>query len=127
MIVWNEMEAVVSGSIDKFATCEGCGTEYAYTMVRGAAGHGMSLYMLDNAGARQRALQNAKLALTRFLETEVDPIPCPKCGHFQIDMIQEAQRRYVPWLGLRYLPRMLGGWFLFSFVVTILNLTMSSG
>ncbi len=52
-VAWKNMQAGATGGVEKFETCEACGTEYVYTLFRAARGEGTSLYMLDNEGAKK--------------------------------------------------------------------------
>lgn len=85
--------ADISGAVVRRVTCEKCGCAYAYEMVRQGRGGGTSLYMLNNAGAEDRARTRASKRLRRELLHGVDPVGCPDCGWYQADMVREARRR----------------------------------
>jgi hypothetical protein len=82
-IVWTEYTTVLRGRVMKLVCCEGCATEYVYELEREGQGAGKSLYMLDEAGAEERAKAGAEEALQSYLANDFDPIPCPACGHYQ--------------------------------------------
>lgn len=98
MLVWNEYNCKVRGETFKFVECEECKQKYVYTMVREAQGQGNSLYFLDNAGAENRAQNQAQAELTKALETDCDPVPCPKCGSYQQNMMEKLCREYRLWM-----------------------------
>lgn len=98
IIAWNEYTCKVSGGTYKFVECEDCKQKYVYQMNREAKGQGTSLYFLDNAGAQNRASKQAQAALKKALETDCDPVPCPKCGAFQQNMMEKICREYRMWM-----------------------------
>jgi hypothetical protein len=67
-------------------------------MFRKARGQGDSLFLLDNAGAQGRAKRSAKAELKKALASECDPVPCPKCGSYQHDMVEKLCREYRMWM-----------------------------
>lgn len=95
LYVWKEYKANVSGTVIKRVTCEKCSCKYAYELVRSARGGGTSVYLLDNAGAEDRARARANKRLRRQLEHGIDPVGCPDCGWYQADMVKEAKRRML--------------------------------
>jgi hypothetical protein len=92
---WREYKSTISGTVVRRVTCEKCACAYAYELVRAASGGATSIYMLNNAGAEYRARTRANKKLRRALERGVEPVPCPDCGWFQAEMVQEARRRLV--------------------------------
>lgn len=105
MLIWRQYTATAGGAVVKPATCEECGTEYVYRVERMGEGQGTSLYMVDNQGAQRRANEAAEKALAKELEKAIEVVPCPKCGCVQEDMVKEARRRHLGWMGKP-------GWFL---------------
>ena len=98
VLIQTDYRAFRFGAISKYVCCEHCGTDFAYTMIRHAEGHGTSYYFLDEAGAEERANRRAESKVQSALANEVEPVECPKCGRFQADMVQEARRRRWSWL-----------------------------
>jgi hypothetical protein len=91
--VWKKYRANISGAVVRRVTCEKCSCAYAYEMVRSARGAGTSAYLLNNAGAEDRARTQANKRLRRELQRGIDPVGCPDCGWYQADMVREARRR----------------------------------
>lgn len=98
MIVWMEYKCNLAGRTYKFVECEECKQKYVYGMVRKATGQGDSLYFLDNAGAQNRARNSAQAQLEKALANDCDPVPCPKCGSYQDDMVEKLCREYRMWM-----------------------------
>lgn len=98
VLAWNEYTYSASGGAYKFVVCEKCKQKYVYCMVRSGDGQGTSLYFLDNSGAQRRAEDQAHAVLQHRLKAECDPVPCPKCGWYQKDMVAKLRRDYQPWL-----------------------------
>jgi hypothetical protein len=119
--IGNEYTAYSSGSVDKFVRCEKCGEEYVYALFRDVSARATSLLFADNVGASNRASDRAQGKLERALSQGVDPVPCPNCGYFQPDMVREARRRRLSWMGFRRLPLWLFGWVMGSFLLVIVN------
>jgi hypothetical protein len=91
---WEDYTATVSGSVFVKVPCEHCGNIYYYQLTRQVSGEGSSLLSLDNEGARQRAMQRADDRLRSELEASRDPVPCPKCGLYQSDMVPMLRSQY---------------------------------
>jgi hypothetical protein len=79
-----------SGAVLKLVHCECCEAQYVYRMERSAKGQGTSVWFLNNAGAA-RAASEADTQLRCMLERDVDPVPCPKCGWYQQNMLRSAR------------------------------------
>src|ERR1700754_4599988 len=79
--------------------CEKCSANYYYEMLRVATGSGSSPYMLNNAGAANRAASGARKNLDALLARGTDPVPCPHCGWFQAEMVRDARQRRHRWMG----------------------------
>jgi hypothetical protein len=97
----------LGAQVPKLVTCEECGLEYVYLMKRTAEGEGTSLLFVDNAGAQNRAAQEAHEALIYKLQTSCDAVPCPACGHYQEHMIPRARYHHNRWMlkaGLALVP-----------------------
>jgi hypothetical protein len=75
-------------------------------MERGTAATGTSPYGLTDEEAEQKARQRAEKRLRERLANEVDPVPCPNCGHYQREMFPMMARREFRWyrrMGLTFL------------------------
>lgn len=112
--MWAGMEytASVGGGAFKEVHCAECGREFFYALQREAKGKGSSLYFLDNKGARERADEAARRRLAKELESAIDPVPCPGCGHVQADMVRAARKTRLRWLAKL-------GWLLVIAVATV--------
>jgi len=88
----------LTGSIRKSVSCEKCSSAYSYLATRQAVGQGTSPYMLDNAGAANRARDAAQRRLQDRLRDAVNIVPCPRCGWVQASMATEARRRRLRWM-----------------------------
>ena len=97
-IVWREYRCTLSGSACKFVECEQCRNKYVYSITRSMEGQGSSLYFLDNTGAAGRARDRASAALQQLLATDCDPVPCPRCGWYQAEMVAKLRRNHKAWL-----------------------------
>jgi hypothetical protein len=64
-------------------------------MERSEPGGGFSLLSLDNTRAAARANSIAEIALQRALEKERDPVPCPKCGTYQPEMVAQVKGQHL--------------------------------
>jgi hypothetical protein len=102
VLIQTDYTASRVGTILKFVRCEKCSTEFEYMMIREATGHGTTLYNFDEEGAADRANRRADANLRSALSKEIEPVECPKCGCFQTDMVAEARRRYLKYLGWRF-------------------------
>lgn len=98
MIPRLEYQATARGSALKQVNCEECESEYFYIVQRAATGRGTSPLMLFNQGAAAHAEAQAAAELNASLDRAVDLVPCPKCGRFQSNMVQKAQRRRHRWM-----------------------------
>jgi Protein of unknown function (DUF3592) len=96
--IGSDYTATASGSTFKAVQCENCQEEYIYFMHRTSMGTGTSLLFLDNEGARERSESRARKHLERSLKNSVDPVPCPKCGWYQPDMVKALRQRYRLWM-----------------------------
>jgi hypothetical protein len=63
-------------------TCQGCGANYSYLLLRKAVGTG---------GTAEKARQNMQKRIVYITQNDTDMQPCPTCGMYQYDMI--GQRR----------------------------------
>jgi hypothetical protein len=86
----------VSSKAIKQVTCDKCGCQYAYVMLRRATGRGHSPYMLNNQGAADKATQRAQARLEAQMQS-CDPVECPDCGWFSLEMVNAAKAKDWPW------------------------------
>lgn len=79
------------GSVNREVTCESCSNTYNYTLEREVVGmfHG---YARTRAEADEKAAREAAIKLKRLLNTDIDIVPCPKCGAITREM-QAKQRK----------------------------------
>lgn len=89
----NKYIVEVSGSIKKEILCSFCGKKFILNITRSEKGEGDSLLWLDNKGAQERAKYNAISELEGKLHNEVYIKPCPYCGKYQEDMVEELKKR----------------------------------
>jgi hypothetical protein len=97
--------ADAQGKAVKRVICERCHCEYSYEMQRNAQVAGFNPYS-PAPGMGERVEHQAKQAVQRRLAQESELIPCPKCGWFQTDMVEDARRRMHG--GLRRLSKWIG-------------------
>lgn len=88
------------GCLPKRVRCEECGHVYYYMLQRSATGHGTNLLFIDEKGARRRSARDAEAKLHEALRNECDPVPCPKCGRYQPDMVRRARQLRHRWLAV---------------------------
>jgi hypothetical protein len=102
-----ERFAELTGWARREVTCEGCGFEYLYVLSREGRGAGFSPFFLDRAGAAERAWDEAKADLVVELAAGIDPVPCPRCGHYQADMVallREQRLFWMKWVAILAIP-----------------------
>jgi hypothetical protein len=82
-------------------TCQGCGGQFSYLLVRKVKG---------TAASQDKAAGAARAAAVTAIQRDVDMRPCPKCGLFQPDMIgaRRARQHWIwLWVGLAALVALL--------------------
>jgi hypothetical protein len=97
VVFWTEYTATVGGRVFKFVPCENCPTEYVYLLEREEYGFGMSMYWLNDDGARDHAAEAAQDTLRQALENDFDPVPCPACGCYQRFMFPKLLEDRTLW------------------------------
>ena len=107
MLVNQQYTATVEATAVRLVACEECDTEYVYQLERSAEGYGNSIYMLDNKGAKKRAMRKAKDELARKMKNACEAIPCPECGHVQDHMLPKARFDRAVLIGLIAIPTVL--------------------
>ncbi|MFT3711254.1 MAG: hypothetical protein QM817_26790 [Archangium sp.] len=87
-----------SGSAWKSQRCERCQTQFAYQVTREFTGQGVSPYMLDNAGAQERARTAAYKGLEHALANAKEDVPCPKCLTYNADATLRLKKAKYGWM-----------------------------
>ncbi|MFN7133553.1 MAG: hypothetical protein ACK4N5_15860, partial [Myxococcales bacterium] len=81
--------AEVSGSTVKPVLCDTCGCAFIYRMGRRASVQGRSNLAWDPEALKEGAADEATTLLDESLRLECEPVPCPRCGNYQPDMVRE--------------------------------------
>jgi hypothetical protein len=89
--------STASGRVPKVVECEACHQKYAYFLERTVTGEATSFLFLENAEAKQRAQEEARIELLGTLARSCDPVPCPHCGWYQREMVLLAKDRHRTW------------------------------
>jgi len=108
LYVGRRYKASVEGTTWKPVQCERCGAQWAYHVRRQSTGEGVSPYMLDNAGAQQRASAAARRNLELALKNARDDIPCPKCLAYPTDAVTRLRKAKYSWLFILGLVGLFG-------------------
>ncbi|MGC4119462.1 MAG: hypothetical protein QM765_33820 [Myxococcales bacterium] len=93
--------AEVSGRAFKPVLCEHCDCTFVYQLHRRARVAGSTHMPLTLDEVKQAASDDATTLLDQSLKEDVDPVPCPRCGKYQENMVVELKRRrlrFVRWL-----------------------------
>lgn len=98
MVVTRRFSARVSGSTWKAVRCDRCQSQFAYQMTREFTGQGVSPYMLDDAGAQQRAQTAANRGLEHALTNASDDVPCPQCLAYSTDATVRLKKAKYGWM-----------------------------
>jgi hypothetical protein len=93
-----EYTTTAKGEVAKFVTCKKCGCEYGYWMKRSVSSSNTSWFLIGRDSARNRSTREAEGELAERLRTEHDPVPCPKCGHYQKNMWPAAREEKYSWM-----------------------------
>lgn len=88
------MTSTVVGSDLKDVRCQHCGMTYHYVYRAMAKGEGVSIYGLDDDGARQRAETTATARLKKTLRNGMWPVACPGCKRLQRSMVGVLRRQF---------------------------------
>jgi hypothetical protein len=81
----------VQGYVWRQICCERCRTEYAFLLRLEGRGSAENVLFLDGKGASELARKKAEENLARKGEAMVVPVPCPKCGTYQADMVRRLK------------------------------------
>jgi hypothetical protein len=90
--------STAEGETAKFVTCKGCGHGYGYWMTRRGSSSNTSWFLIGTDSARNRSGREAEGEVAKRLRTEHDPVPCPRCGHYQKRMIGPAREEKFGWV-----------------------------
>lgn len=93
MIHVRQITVTVTQSAVKEVRCEHCGCEFVYGMSATERGTGTDVMFLDGQGARERAACTAAGRAKMALRLRCSPVPCPDCGWYQADMVEELKQR----------------------------------
>jgi hypothetical protein len=94
--------ANVDGKAVKPVLCLNCRCAFVYEIHRRGSGQAEVGILTNDAEAKGAAREFAAQNLEEQLKTEVEPVPCPRCGFYQDDMVRlMAQRRFgwMTWVG----------------------------
>lgn len=80
-------------------SCEKCGREFYYELVRHGVGSASAPYYLGQGSAKRRAETSAQKKLKRRLDRESELVPCPKCNWVNESMIEGFRRTSYRQLG----------------------------
>lgn len=97
-VVRKDYYCTVRGSRFKFVECAQCTQKFVYQMIRVATGRGSSPFCLFNEDAQARAENRAQADLETQLATGCDPVPCPKCGWYQVEMVTSLREHHHEWM-----------------------------
>jgi len=89
--IGEKITVVVEGSVWKFVCCANCREKYAYLVKLKAVGSDDNLLFLDSKGCTNRAHSQAEENLASIRRNIVLPVPCPRCGFYQDDMVQRVK------------------------------------
>lgn len=95
-----EFSVTSTGAVVRRVKCEKCNQEYLYLLERTITASERSILNLDSAGAEQRASEQARELLHSLLAEDIDPVPCPGCGHYQPEMLVASRAQYGFWMNV---------------------------
>lgn len=90
--------ATIDGRAVKPVLCDHCDCTFVYSIERRGKGSAEVGMLANDDEARQAAAEFAAQRLEESLKFEVDPVPCPRCGRFQEDMVRAMVERRYRWL-----------------------------
>jgi hypothetical protein len=93
-----------TGNAARTVHCENCGEQFLFDVERKAEATRISLFFLNMAGARAGATADADEKLSDKLYNDVEPVPCPRCGLYQPDMVAFLRYRRYRWLKYLAIP-----------------------
>jgi hypothetical protein len=93
--------------LPKLAHCEKCGLEYVYFL--SVANKGFQHLEMKGYSefVQSDGLADAPRRVKKFMDRTCAPIPCPKCNHYQTDMVRvlrASQYRWMLKLALAMIP-----------------------
>lgn len=87
-----------SGAASRAVVCEKCEQKYFYALRCDAMASERSVLFLENNAAEERATQAVDEKLAAALQDQILPVPCPKCGWYQADMVAQCREQYGTWM-----------------------------
>lgn len=90
--------STMTGRVPKIVDCENCQKQYVYFLERTVTGEATSFLFMENEEAKQRAAEFATSELQNRLARVCDPVPCPRCGHYQQHMLKKAKSLHRAWM-----------------------------
>ncbi len=87
-----------SGAASRGVVCEKCHQKYFYALRCDAVVSERSVLFLENKSAEERATQAADEQLAAALRDQILPVPCPRCGWYQADMVAICREQYGIWM-----------------------------
>ena len=69
-------------------TCENCGCQYYYELIRIGSGASTASYGLGTASASRKAQAQSERDMQRRLALEADLVPCPKCNWINDELVR---------------------------------------
>lgn len=103
---WTRVTASVMRRVRKRQRCEYCGAQYEYMMDRTEHATSHRPFGIGGEEASEELWEDARDNLRRRLREDIDPVPCPGCGHYQTAMVELLRRDNYAWVRLWLL---LGG------------------
>ena len=82
----------------KFVTCEKCGHGYGYWLDRTATSSVTTSVMGLSTGRGDRVVTDAEIKAEQRLKHACDAVPCPECGWYQEEALEQARREHFSWL-----------------------------
>ena len=93
----SDVTGTAAQSAFKRVTCESCGCEFGYEMLRRYSKSENALLDVHSSDARKRAVEGARRIVHSALREHEDPVACPQCGWFQRSMVAKNSMRRWPW------------------------------
>lgn len=88
-IIWITTSAAVTCPVIQVMACDNCDTDNMCETEMTGYGSVVTFYGLGDTSAPKKARKKARQDLEQKLESHVDLVPCPSCGHYQQAMVEE--------------------------------------
>jgi hypothetical protein len=98
MYFGTDYTATRSGVVVKFVQCVECDCGYAYEMERTIQASAFSPLGLSGKASARAATEDAVRRLDRALRESCDPVPCPRCGWYQSNMVKRVRQIRLRWV-----------------------------